>query len=104
VADRDRPKLVYLPTSTLLGFLATVVSWLLVLQSVVTKKGLSRRLLFVAVALLATVFIQTVGRRAARGKWPLQPGQRIALSGWQVAWVTILALAGGALFYWLSYH
>jgi hypothetical protein len=35
------------------------------------------------------------------GKWRLRQGEKIALTGWQAVWVTVLVVAAGLFYYWM---
>src|SRR5262249_4480170 len=61
-----------------------------------------RMVIGIVVCFLALLFVTTIGRRAMKGKLPLQPGQQIALTGWQIVWVTVLWVAAGFFLMWLS--
>src|SRR5262245_33808330 len=99
--DNPNPKRVYLPNSALLGVLVTIESWMLTLYSFLGQQARLKQGVCAALSVLASVFLLTVGRKAMKGRWPVQRGQSIALTGWQAVWVTIFVIAGGLFFYWM---
>lgn len=88
-------RLVYVPNSALFGILLFASSWMFAGYRLATRGGGTEHTAWVAVSLAATAYLVTVGRRAMRPYWPPRPDERIAVTGWQIVWVVLFAIAVG---------
>jgi hypothetical protein len=96
---RGEPTFVSLPNVALLSVLLTLQSVWFVLYSLLGQRDPFKRQVCVLCAAATSIFLITIGRRTLKGKWPLPRGCSLALTGWQVVWVTCFVVLGG-LFHW----
>ena len=95
------------PTSTLLGLLLTIFSWMLTILLWVGKiitdgqwPGHLKLSVCSAVSAVATAFLATYGRHAWRKNRP-PPGTELSITGVQALLVVVLVLAVGSFGTWL---
>jgi hypothetical protein len=99
--DENNPKIVYLPTTALVAVLLTAQAWFFKAYSLWGDKDPFKQNVCTGLAIGATIFLLVVGRRAMAGGWPVKPGQKIGLTGFQACWVTLLVAAGGVFHWWM---
>jgi hypothetical protein len=97
--QEKKPRLIYVPTVTLLAVLVASGSWMLTLFLYLGKQDPLRQMSCLGVSVIASVFYLTIGRKSMKER--LQPGQSIALTGWQGVWVTLLVIAFGTFYWWM---
>jgi hypothetical protein len=100
-------RVVYVPTSALVGFMLSVLSWLLVALLWAGRQwtdgqwpGRLKVWVAVLVAIAATVYLFGWGRPAWRAN-PMPPGDTIGVTRGQAFWVVLIVVAAGAFGTWL---
>jgi len=102
MADDRKPALVYLTNVALLSVLLTVETWFFTIYHFLAGDDLPKQVICASLSVIAAVFLATVGRKAMGGRWPIQRGQQIALTGLQACWVTVLMMASGIFYWWMG--
>jgi hypothetical protein len=91
-----------------MGALGTVASWFLTAIMFFNRHGnpIAQKhpwsiQVVVVVAVILSIYLATIGRRALASRMP-KPGQQIALTPLQAVWVTIFVVFIGLLYGWIA--